>query len=67
MQNYVLIKIGYAKDYHEFSNQKEGFDWVKKTQKPCLVTVLTYERDQLETLYRYHFDGSRFKKENITH
>ena len=63
----VKIRIGFKKELHEFKNRKEAFDWVK-AQKigPCVISVLTFERDSLEAMDRWHFDGNRFIRENIT-
>ena len=61
----VKIRIGFSRELHEFESRNDAFSWVRDTQDNCVISVLVYERGELVTMDRYHFDGRRFTLENI--
>ena len=69
MNNFVKIRIGYNNSMHgPFDSRNHAFEWVRNNYDPyCMVTVLSYERGQLEDLTRYHYNGKFFRKEDITY
>ena len=59
------VRLPSQKSLIEFASENEAFDWVRKTQSPCLFEVLLYEGESLSAMDRYYFDGDRFVRENI--
>lgn len=62
----VKIRLPSQTALIDFDSPESAFEWVRKTQFPCILELLVYDHSgSLESMDRYHFDGDRFVRENI--
>lgn len=61
----VKIRIGSAKELRPFDSQDSAFAWVSKNCQHCIVSVLRYDGDSLESMERYYFQHGSFIREQI--
>lgn len=61
------VRVGFDSELHDFDKLDDAFEWVRSSNPGrCTVQVLTFERDTLEDLTRWFYDGrSYFKREDI--
>lgn len=63
----VKIRLNFQKELREFETRQQAFDWVRSNVGgTCVVSVLSFERGTFESMERWHYDGNRFSRENIT-
>lgn len=60
----IKIRVG-SSDLMTFESQDDAFGWVSKNYYRCIVSVLRYDNDQLDSMERYMYSNGRFSKENI--
>lgn len=62
----VKIRLPSQTALIEFETAEKAFEWVRKTQEPCVLELLVYDHSEsLESMDRFHFNGLQFMKENI--
>jgi hypothetical protein len=63
---FVKIRVGFDKTLHQFPSRREAFAWVEENyDPPQVVSLLTYEYNELESMERYFFHEGRFIREHI--
>ena len=61
----VKVRVGFSKELHSFDSQDNAFAWVSKNYQHCILSVLRYEGDSLESMERYYYQHGSFVREQI--
>ena len=65
MINTYKVRVGFSKELHDFDTRDKAFDWIKRTRRRCIFSLLTYEDGELVNMDRWYYKEFSFKKEDI--